>query len=511
MQKAQKMKEILPLTNGLFSHMNYTFRAEVTKGNLDLQFLANYGQRNPSPIVEMIQGTRGSKLTDAELTTLAGVILEMYKEKWDKLGDIYDIEYDPIHNYLDDWEDTSDEDRSGSSSGQGLENTTFGHTVTDSVMRSDATHETRLVTEDNTRTRTDDLTKTERRNLSNTETRTDNLQEEVTYGKTDTRTDNLLETDSFGKTETRTDNLTETTTYGKIDTRTDNLKEELTHGKTDTRTDNLTEQTTYGKTDTRTDDLKHEIKGTETTTPNTTEGTDVYAFNSSTGLSTQDVHNTGTTTLSFSNRENDDSGTVTDVLSGSDTTTRTGTQTNALSGKDTKDNTGTLRNALSGSDATANTGTQATAASGSDTVANTGTQQNVAGGKDTTKDTGTRTTVNENTGTITTEDDGTETTVDDKSQSLAGDTTYTRNISDVTGHTGMDSVSSTKSGSETLAIDRERSGRHFGNIGNLTSQKQILEEINLWKWNYVKDILSDVKEFCTLPVYLNATEWQLVD
>lgn len=478
-KRAQKMKQIIPMVNGIFGHMNYTFRAEVTKANLDIQFLANYGQRNPSPIVEMIQGTYNTQLTDAELTTLAGVILEMYKEKWDKLGDIYDIEYDPIHNYLDEWEDSTDEDRTGSSSGTGLENVTYGKQESISMMRSDATHETRVITEDNTRTRTDDLVKTETRELSNSETRTDNLQEEVTYGKTDTRTDNLLETNSYGKTDTRTDNLTETDTYGKVDTRTDNLKEEMTYGKTNTRTDNL----------------KHEIKGTETTTPNTTTSTDVYAFNSNTGLSTQDVSNTGTTTLSFSNRENDD----------------TGTQTDALSGKDTKDNTGTLRNALSGSDTVAHTGTQQTVAGGSDAVANTGTQQNVAGGKDTTKDTGTRTTVNENTGTVTTEDEGTETTVDDKTQNLAGDNTYTRSVSNVTGHSGIDSTSITKSGSESLAIDRSRDGKHFGNIGNLTSQKQILEEINLWKWNYVKDILSDVKEFCTLPVYLNATEWQLVD
>ena len=35
-----------------------------------------------------------------------------------------------------------------------------------------------------------------------------------------------------------------------------------------------------------------------------------------------------------------------------------------------------------------------------------------------------------------------------------------------------------------------------------TFQKQIKEEIELWKWNYVATILSDVKEFCCLPVYL---------
>ncbi|MBO7693166.1 MAG: hypothetical protein J6T10_11110 [Methanobrevibacter sp.] len=479
MQQAQKMKEILPLTNGLFGHMNYNFRAEVTKGNLDLQFLANYGQRNPSPIVEMIQGTRGSKLTDSELTTLAGVILEMYKEKWDKLGDIYDIEYDPIHNYLDQWEDASNEEKNGETGTSGNVNTTYGKNISESLSRSDVGHEERTVTEDNTRTRTDDLIKTQTLNTSNEITRTDNLTEQVTYGRTDTRTDNLEEE----------------TTYGKTDTRTDNLEEETTYGKTSTRTDNLEEETTYGKTDTRTDDLVHEIKGTETTTPNTTQNTSVYAFNSNTGLPTDVVTNTGTTTLSFSNRENDDTGTVTDVLSGSDTKDFTGTQTNADTGSDTVEKTGT----------------QATVSSGSDTIENTGTQTTASTGSDSTTNTGTRTTVNENTGSVTIADEGTETTVDDKEQSLESDSTNTRTSTRTTGYTGSDRVTSSETGTETVTAERERSGRHFGNIGNLTSQKQILEEINLWKWNYVKDILSDVKEFCTLPVYLNATEWHLVD
>jgi hypothetical protein len=87
--------------------MEYTFRAEVTKSGLDLLFIANYGKKNPSPIVETIQGEDEGLMDDTKLNLLAKTILEVYKPKWDKLADIYDIEYDPIHNYLDEWEDTS--------------------------------------------------------------------------------------------------------------------------------------------------------------------------------------------------------------------------------------------------------------------------------------------------------------------------------------------------------------------------------------------------------------------
>jgi hypothetical protein len=57
----------------------------------------------------------------------------------------------------------------------------------------------------------------------------------------------------------------------------------------------------------------------------------------------------------------------------------------------------------------------------------------------------------------------------------------------------------TESGTNEVA----RSGRHFGNIGNLTSQKQLLEEIELWKWNYVNTVLNDVKDFLCVDTYLN--------
>ena len=381
-QKAQTIKKIFPISNGIFNHMQYTFRAEVTKNSLDMMFIANYGKRNPSPIVEMLQDEYGDVLSDAELTQLATVIVEMYKEKWDKLGEIYDIEYDPIHNYLDEWEDTSSEDGESEVTTSGTDSTTYGKTESSTILRTDNLSQARSVSEEGEVTRTDDLTKTETRNLERSTLRTDNLSEQTTYGRTNTRTDNLTETRN------------------------------LTTGDNGSSSSDNT----------------------------------LYAFNSAAAV---DV----------------------DGSSSSNTNTRT--------------ETGTV----------ADTGTQANAMSGSDTILNTGT----------------RTDATDDSGTVTIADEGTETTASEKSISDTVLNTGTRTTTDQTTHGGTDSTIKSGSSNETSSRERDRSGRHFGNIGNLTSQKQILEEINLWKWNYMQEILNDVKEFCTLPVYLNATEWQLVN
>ena len=79
MRRAQRVKEIFPAVNGLFSKMNYTFRQEVTKSNLDIMFVTNYGNRNPSPVVEFVQTDAhyGEALTSQQLTELAGMVVKM--------------------------------------------------------------------------------------------------------------------------------------------------------------------------------------------------------------------------------------------------------------------------------------------------------------------------------------------------------------------------------------------------------------------------------------------------
>lgn len=413
-QKAQKIKKIIPMTNGIFSHMDYTFRAEVTKTGLDIMFGTNYGQRNPSPIIEGLQSERDTPMTDNELNSLATLILQMYKPKWDKLGEIYDIEYDPIHNFLDEWEDESDRTESESNTTSGTRTDTFGHIISDDVLRTDNLSQRVQSQRDFDKTRTDNLTELETRNLANSDTRTDNLSESKTYGKTNTRTDNLLETDNYGKTSTRTDNLAST------------------------------------------EDV------TTTRTESGTEDNSVYGFNSTTAV-------------------NSDSSSTSDT--NSETVDRD----------------------------TTNTGTSETVEGGSDTKANTGTSANVESGTDGKSNTGTQTHQGTDTGTVTTANSGTQAEVGNDDIDSTTTNTGTRKEERDVINSGSDGRTTSETGSRSLSDVRDRSGRHFGNIGNLTSQKQILEEINLWRWNYMQEILNDVKEFCTLPVYLNAAEWQWVE
>lgn len=263
----QTVKMIFPVNNGLFNHIDFDFG--VDKQLLDVLFVGNFAMKNPSPYVEAIQDEYGEPLTDNNLRTLGASLLAIYVHKWTRLKQIPELEYDPIHNYLDEWEDHSE-----------------GWEKKDDELSS---------------TRTDTLNTTETTNS--------------------TRTDNLLKTETINESELTSDSQADS----------------------------------------------------------------IYGFNSSNA-----------------------------------------SPTDSSSGSGSKTNTG------------------------SNTVADTGTQ----GVAQTVADTGTN----------------------------------TRGFSQTDDFSGSD--------------NRDRSGRHSGNIGNLTSQKMINEEIELWKWNYINSVLSDVKEFCTLPIYL---------
>ena len=372
------MKNVMPLVGGVFTHMTgYTFKAGVDKAQLDYLFMVQWSQRNPAPVVDMMHEDPFQMLTNEELSQLADMMLGYYKERWNRLGDIYDIEYDPIHNYLDEWEDESAGTENTERNGETSERETLGTTITKSE------------------TRTDNLSQLETRDLETGETRTDNLTE--------------LETRNLGNSSTRTDNLTE------LETR------------------NL------GNSSTRTDDLTIENTGTQQNVGSSTDTTALWGFNSTDAVNS-------------------------DRTSGS----TSGTRTDNL----TEEHTGTVGTVgtETGTKTIANTGTQGTIGTetGTKTVANTGTQ-----GKSGTEE-----------GTVRTENTGTQ------------------------GKTGSEATTGTNTrageNSETTGVEdhRERSGKHFGNIGNLTSQKQIKEEIELWKWNYVQSILEDARDFLTLSVYL---------
>ena len=150
------IKDCLPLVNGLWSHINYSFPDifDIDASQLDILFLSSYSMRTPSPLLHVIHdSTVQLPLSSQELDTLAGIINGMYKHKWDKLMDVAVAEYDPIHNYYD--------------------------SLSEIVQYSEDVDISKTGTGSHTDTRTDNLTETRNLQKGNTDT----------FNKTDTTTD----------------------------------------------------------------------------------------------------------------------------------------------------------------------------------------------------------------------------------------------------------------------------------------------------------------------------------
>lgn len=99
----------------------------------------------------------------------------------------------------------------------------------------------------------------------------------------------------------------------------------------------------------------------------------------------------------------------------------------------------------------------------------------------TVKTTGTDTVVVDgtNTGTDTTENTGTQITDE------------TRNFQDLTEGKHVSDNDYTK----------KRDVTRIGNIGNITNQQMIQQEIELWRWNFIKTVLENVRDITTLAIY----------
>lgn len=101
----------------------------------------------------------------------------------------------------------------------------------------------------------------------------------------------------------------------------------------------------------------------------------------------------------------------------------------------------------------------------------------------------------------------------DKSDGTGSKTTTGTNTNANTGTQGVsgtvaDTGTNTRDTDESRNIlgteDKERSGRHSGNIGNITTQKMIKEELDLWRFSFIDNMMRDVAEFISLPVYLSS-------
>lgn len=244
-------------------------------------------------------------------------------------------------------------------------------------------------------------------------------------------------------------------------TRTDNLVESKIEAEDSdsTRTDNLTDARTFTESGSNAHQGGDYAEGVsrQLTTSGTQSGSSgVYGFNSSTSVPDSDSSNTNsgseseTISKSFT-------GTKTDVITkgGTDSVGHTGTQRN-VSGVDkssTKNNTGTQ--------------TIAESISVSDTTTNTDNQTN------------------------TTTSEGSSNTTNQSSQNAVSNSDTQRGSASQLDESAIIS----------RALNRARSYSHKGNIGNFTPQQLIKQEIELWRWNFIDEVLNDVKDFISIPIY----------
>lgn len=100
--------------------------------------------------------------------------------------------------------------------------------------------------------------------------------------------------------------------------------------------------------------------------------------------------------------------------------------------------------------------------------------------------------------------DSDESQVTDNSTGQSNGTTSntgTQSTASESTKTGANSKLDEVSKNYNVATNKTRESKHIGNIGNLTTQQLMKQEIELWKWNFVESILADLKDFLTIPIY----------
>ena len=85
----------------------------------------------------------------------------------------------------------------------------------------------------------------------------------------------------------------------------------------------------------------------------------------------------------------------------------------------------------------------------------------------------------------------------------------TSNVSNTGTQKNEESISGTDSSTKVGSLSKSyniqndvtKESKHIGNIGNLTTQQLMKQELELWKWNFVQSVLDDLKDFLTLSIY----------
>ena len=250
----------------------------------------------------------------------------------------------------------------------------------------------------------------------------------------------------------------------ELETRSDDLSEVKDKAKaaTEKRTDDLADGLTSSGSDNKTISGGDYQLSKTSVTATAGEGTskdDVYGFNS---LADAPVGDTEAISKS--------------VNSGSETSieSATGSKTENVAKSETS--------------TTTHTGTQETEnnEAASESKVNTGTQTiaDVTSIDDSTTTTDSQTNTSNSRGASSASNESSTTT----------DTSSAGSSSEVSRLTDSDEISE--------MLNRAKISIHKGNIGNMSPQQLIEQEINLWRWNFIDEVFDDIKSLITIPIYI---------
>lgn len=249
--------------DGIFTDLqtqNVPWREYDIANILNYGYYLNSAQKLVSPFVFDVKDfpngvPDGTPLTQAQRTIIAQTVYQMFIKKWDRLWDLYNIEYNPIHDYNLVENETIEGENEQTVGMTGTDRHDISRSETDGGTDSTTTTETiantgtdtTVVDGETTDTGTvgiSETTNTERGIYGfNSSTDQGSDTEDVTHNSTETRnlagtndtttteTKNLQTTDNT--TESRTRNLTHSATNSDVQTR--NLQDETSGSHNSTR------------------------------------------------------------------------------------------------------------------------------------------------------------------------------------------------------------------------------------------------------------------------------------
>lgn len=303
--------------NGIFTDLqnfDVPWKLQNIEAALNYGYYLNSARKLVSPFVFDVSNAEEdlrtypfniTPLNSAQRMIIASTVFTMFNEKWKRLWDIYNIEYNPLYNYMVTEEEQINVDDSGTIADTGTQqrviDTDTTNTGTDTVVTDGSITNTGTDTHNIAKQVSDGGNETIQKASTQTNTGTDTT-------VTDTDTSNTGTVGTVGSSDTL-DGLfgfnssisvgSDTREVDSSGTRTDNLAG--TVDTTETETKNLTE--TVNGTDTRTRALTHTENNTDTNTKNLTTSEDTTETETQNLAGTVDTTDTRTDNLTRTTEE----------------------------------------------------------------------------------------------------------------------------------------------------------------------------------------------------------------